>query len=419
MEYRPRVALISDYTLSTLGGAENAFYEQVLSLAEQTEVLAVCPPSDRLAVLGRHPRVTALGMPASWIVPGLGFPVTRQTRQRQQRLRQAFQAAGVALVHVHSEFGIAAAAIAAARELGLPVVQTIHTFFWQIKAPIQKLLAVGTPAVHGWMTGMPGARRQLAPLPGDSALRNMSLTVGQHVDRVVSPSAHQAQRLYAAGLRKLDVVPNAVTRNPQARPVRHIDGPLRVLWMGRFSDEKRVLEFIRSGLRALDQVGPQRLQIDLLGTGLRYAAAARIIGDRPGINLVGRVAAADIPQWLARGHVTVLSSIGWDNQPMTVAESITALRGVIWSDPALTEGLTEAGIPAFGHDEDVLTQRLVELAEDPAPVIAASAAAVEARRLFDPATFRRAIFAVYRRAGVRNSSAVETEYLGRLLDTGI
>lgn len=104
--------------------------------------------------------------------------------------------------------------------------------------------------------------------------------------------------------------------------------------------------------------------------------------------------------WLSRSHVTALTSIHWDNQPMTVAESLMLLRGVIWCDPALTEGLTQAGIPAFGDDENVLAGLLSELARDPTPVLAASRAAVHARSIFSAEHFTQTVLDVYHRAGV-------------------
>lgn len=401
----PRVAVVSDYTLDTLGGAENAFAEQVGALAEVTDVLAVCPPSGRLTALGGHPRITSVSVPVAFVAPGLGFPVARHTPRLRARLRHAFEAAGIDVVHVHSEFGIAAAAIAAARELRIPTVQTVHTFFWQTGAHIQTLLAAGVPAFHRLMTGLPFPSQRLAERRGDSALRNMTLATGLATDRVISPSAHQSHHLRQAGLREVDVVPNTVRWNTAARPLTRVDGPLRVLWTGRFSAEKRVLPFLRSSLRALDQMGPGRLQIDVLGTGPQFPAAQRMVEERAGIRLHGRVPHAEVPGWLSRSHVTALTSIGWDNQPMTVAESVMALRGVIWCDPVLTEGLTEAGIPAFGDDENALVDRLTELARDPAPVVAASRAAVSARSAFGAECFTRTVLSVYRRAGVPDSSS--------------
>ncbi|GAB2506085.1 Alpha-monoglucosyldiacylglycerol synthase [Corynebacterium atrinae] len=388
-----RVAVVSDYSLTTLGGAETAFAEQVSLLSAVAEVLAVCPPSRRLDELAVQEGVDKLAVPVTFVVPGLGFPVARNSPKLRALLRKAF--ADVEVVHVHSEFGIAAAAIAAARELEIPVVQTVHTFFWQTTAPVQTLLALGGPPVHRLLTGWRSPARQLAQKKGDSALRNMTLAAAQAVDRVISPSAHQAEHLSAAGLRHIDVLPNAVSHNAAAEPLNSIDGPLRVLWIGRFCPEKRIFDFLRACQRALDEVGPDKLLIDVLGTGPQFPAAQRLVREQPGIRLHGRVPHADIPAWLERSHVTAVTSIGWDNQPMTIAESVMALRGVIWCDPALTEGVVPAGIPAF---DGTLADRLIELARDPGAVVAASQSAVEASAIFSPEYFTRSVLDVYRHA---------------------
>ncbi|MEX3510955.1 glycosyltransferase family 4 protein, partial [Kocuria carniphila] len=394
----PRVAVVSDYTLATLGGAENAFAEQVRALASVTRVLAVCPPSERLALLGTYSGVETCAVPVSFVVPGLGFPVARNTTRLRRLLRRAFVSAGVEVVHLHSEFGIAAAAIAVARDLGIPVVQTVHTFFWQSQASVQTLLSLLGPAFYKAMTGFVYSGRDLAARAGDSALRNMTLSTALKVDAVVSPSAHQAARLLEAGLRRVHVLPNTVQWNHSARPVRDVEGPLRVLWVGRFAPEKRVLPFLRSSVAALNRVGPGALQVDLIGSGPEFRAAQRLAGGRVGIRLHGRVPSEKIPKRLAQAHVTALTSIGWDNQPMTVAESIMALRGVIWSDPKLTEGLSEAGIAAFGADTTRLADRLTALAGDPSPVLAASESARGARTTFGTERFVNDILGVYRSA---------------------
>ena len=130
----------------------------------------------------------------------------------------------------------------------------------------------------------------------------------------------------------------------------------------------------------------------------------------PGIHLHGRVPHDDIPRWLARSHCSVLSSLGWDNQPMTVAESVTALRGVIWCDPALTEGVDRAGLETLAEGRCVQTLHVGTFDDEagvldamhhefiPAPVLDASAAAVEARRLFGRDRFARSVLDVYRLA---------------------
>lgn len=399
----PRVAVVSDYSLDTLGGAENAYFEQVIALSAATIVLAVCPPSERLRQLGKQPGVQAYPVPVWCVIPQLGFPVARNTARLRAQLRSAFIDAQIDIVHLHSEFGVAAAAIAAAKELDIPVVHTVHTFFWQAAPAVQGLLRHAGPRFYEAMTGLRLTREALSDKRGDSMLRNMTLSTSTMADWVVSPSAHQARALDQAGLGKVSVIPNTVRWNAAASPVEAIEWPLRVLWIGRFSQEKRILPFLRSALRAVQQVGSSRLQVDVLGDGPQFSKAIREVSEQRGIRLHGRVASEDIPSWLANCHVTVLSSMGWDNQPMTVAESIMAMRGVLWTDRNLTEGLTQAGIPAFGAD-DALAHRLIELAYAPAPVIAASEAAGEVRSMFSAGSFIETISTVYDRV-LRTRSA--------------
>lgn len=399
MTVRARVAVVSDYTLATLGGAENAFHDQVLGLSAVADVLALCPASPRLGELGRRPGVRAVGVPVAFLTPGLGFPVVANTERLRSFFNAQLRAYRIQVLHLHSEFGIAAAAMAAARRLGIGVVQTVHTFFWQTRAPIQTLLAAGGPPVHRLLTGLAQPRLSLADRPGDSALRAMTLASARRADRVISPSAHQAEKLRAAGLPAVDVVPNMVAANPDARPVVRIDGPLQVLWVGRLADEKRVVPFVRAARRAMAVVGPQHLRVRIVGGGPRTRSVRRLLAGQPGFDLCGRVSPGEVVRLLARSHVSVLSSIGWDNQPMTVAESITALRPVIWSDPALREGLDRAGIAAFGACPSVLAETLIDLATDPTPVLQASAAAVEARSLFSAEEFLQSVFESYRAVG--------------------
>jgi len=390
-----RIAVVSDYSLATLGGAETAYYEQVRTLGQHVDVSAVSCPAPRLTELGAHPGVTAIGVPVWFRVPLYGLPVTRNTADLQRLFERTFVERGVQLVHIHSEFGIAAAALQAARAVGIPVVHTVHTFFWQTAWPIQRALAWGTPIYHGFVTRLTDTRERLADRPGDSALRNMTLTLARQVDHVVSPSAHQAARLREAGIETVTVIPNTLAAPQDAQPVKAVEGPLRVVWVGRFIAEKRVLPFLRSVRKALDAVPAGSLQVDLLGTGEQFKQAQALVKGYPGITLHGRVPHAEVLDRIARAHVSVLTSVGWDNQPMVVVESINALRGVIVSDPALREGLVGPGIPAFGTDEDVLAAVLVDLVRAPAPVIAASRACLEARTEFSVETYLSRTLQVY------------------------
>lgn len=389
-----RIAVVCDYDLDYLGGAQTAMLEQVEALNDAGAEVTLIAPSPRRSA----PRTGQVAVRPLFTLPVLRLPVIRNTAALRRRLRAILVQRRIEVVHLHAEFGISAAATAVAEELQIPVAHTVHTFFWQTEAPVQRLLAVAVPRLHRWITGLTPTTRALADRPGDSALRNMTLTVAQRVDRVVSPSHHQAERLRAAGLPAVDVVPNTLRLVPEAAALRTTEGALRVLWVGRCVEEKRILPFVRAAIDAIDRVGPGHLTVQIIGEGEQLAAARDLARRHPGITFLGRLSHDAVQQQFAQAHVSALTSYGFDNQPMTVVESIMALRGVIYCDPALTEGLQGPGIPVSGDDEHAMADTLVELLHDPARVVAASAAAVDAREEFAPATFVRRIQETYRRA---------------------
>src|SRR5690606_19125516 len=105
------------------------------------------------------------------------------------------------VVHIQSEFGLSHAAIDAAADVGLPVIHTVHTFYWASDDNWHAFLAPFGRWLITRVIGRPIERRQLAAKPIDSVLRNLTLTTALRADAVVSPSAHQARDLEAAGVR--------------------------------------------------------------------------------------------------------------------------------------------------------------------------------------------------------------------------
>lgn len=390
-----RVTLVSDYSFDTLGGAETALFEQARALARRTDVTVVAPLSARMPELARGSSATVVGVPARVRLPGLGLPLVPNTAAVRERLRRLLTRRGTDVVHLHSEFGLAAAATTVAHELGLPVVQTVHTFFWQTTWPVQRLLALGIPPFHRALTGLTPTTARLDERAGNSALRNMTLSQARTVERVLSPSAHQAEALRRSGLPHVDVVPNALgTPVAGARVLERVDGPLTVLWIGRMVPEKRPLVFLRAGLAAIERLGPGRLRLVVVGDGEQLAEARGLVGPSADVELLGRQPHARVLELLQQAHLCALTSVGWDNQPMTVVEAVSSLRGVLYCDPALTEGLTSAGILSPGG-EDALAETLVRLVRHPEEAVAASAGAERDRLEFAPSTFADRALASY------------------------
>jgi glycosyltransferase involved in cell wall biosynthesis len=211
---------------------------------------------------------------------------------------------------------------------------------------------------------------------------------------VVSPSAHQAERLRAAGLDRVAVVPNTVTASGRpARPLDRVDGPLRIIWIGRCEPEKRILPFVRALAAAQRELGRGRLHGVVVGDGSQLAEARQAAGDAE-IDFLGRQDHDRVPELLARAHLVALTSYGFDNQPMTIVEAVAAGRGVLYCDPALSEGLAGPGIQVPAAEAGI-SAALVDLVERPDRVLAASRATEQARTEFAPETHARRMFDLY------------------------
>ena len=395
------IALVCDYSLRYLGGAQAAFLDQARILSERGhDVLIVAPDAEA------HPAPAAvLEVPARFSLPGLDLPVIRNSAGVRARLREAFVARGIEVVHVHSEFGLTAAAIQVARERGLITAQTVHTFFWQ--APMPRLAGgIAAIAARGYARGIRGfaaSDKRLADAPLDSALRCITLSTGARVDVVISPSAHQAVKLEEAGLGVVRVIENAVpdaAAHPPAELLTGIDGPLRIVWVGRLVPEKRILEFVEAVSLAEAELGPGRLDVEVIGEGPLRAQAEAAAHGVTSLRFAGRLERDAVRDRMRHAHLVALTSHGFDNQPVIVVEAFSEARSVLYVDPALTEGLAAGGILTPAPDAASIAETLVALANDPDRVVDASHRAHAAATAFDPERHAALVLEAYRAGGL-------------------
>lgn len=414
------VALVCDYSLDYLGGAQSAFLDQARILAADGVRVTVVAPATKAGRRSRttpeatHSRSTTevphdnpdmLGIDARILLPGLDLPLVRNREHLRRRLREEFSTRGIDVVHVHSEFGLTAAAIDVARELGLPVVHTVHTFFWQARMPavFDPVGAFITRTFARRVRSHPVTGTALAPSVTDNALRGMTLSTAERADVIISPSAHQAERLRAAGVRTVAVVPNAAPETRRAEPLGAVDGPVRVVWIGRLAPEKRVLEFVRAARTAQALLKPGALSIEVIGDGpLRRAVedAADPAGPepRPDIVVTGRLSREEVRERIGRAHLVALTSLGFDNQPVVVVEAFTEARSVVYVDADLREGLAEGGI-LVPSDVPGMAEALVQLVRQPSTIVEASRRAHEAAAVFSPTHHAGLLRQVYADAG--------------------
>ncbi|WP_438353572.1 glycosyltransferase family 4 protein [Microbacterium sp. CJ88] len=392
-----RIALVCDYSLEYLGGAQSAFLDEARILREHGhEVTIVAPRVTRgrtVAAAGSSPvpeGIDSILVPARWTMPVVDLPLVRNSSAVRRRLGEAFAARSIEVVHLHSEFGLTAASSQVAVECGIPLVQTVHTFFWQagLGPTASRLASAAARLFARLVRGFPASRRRLADSAVDSALRGITLSTAERVQTVISPSAHQAARLREAGLRHVMVIENATPDGGAAgHALTAIEPPLRVAWIGRLTPEKRILEFVDAVTGAQEVLGPGALHAEVIGDGPQreaVEAAVSAAGGAAGIELLGRVPRERVRERMRAAHLVALTSFGFDNQPVTVVEALNEARAVLYVDPNLQEGLAVGGVLTESEGVDGIRDALVMLARDLDLVVARSAEAQRAASQFSP-----------------------------------
>jgi glycosyltransferase involved in cell wall biosynthesis len=383
-----KIAIVCDYYLDYVGGAQTSILEQCRALedAGHTVVLvsSVRPRRVRVVSLRR-----AVEVRPSWTVPGVILPVIGAHPRVVEQLRLQFTELGIDTVHIQTEFGLAHAAIRAARAARIPVIHTVHTFYWQATGFWQA--PVG-PLVRWVLARLTGARithARLAPRAVDCALRNLTLTTALEADVVVSPSAHQALDLRAAGVSaRVVVIPNPVARRAvePAAADPAAGKPPRLLWIARCEPEKRPLVFAHAVLIARTRTA-RAFEVDFVGAGSQLAAVRALLQGVPDIHIHGSVDHEEVLRLIDASSAVVVTSYGFDNQPMTIAEAVSRHRGVLYCDPRLQEGLSIAGYLSLGPDADALADSIVHLIENPPLLAALAAGAVISAGMFLPGLY--------------------------------
>ncbi|AZZ56760.1 glycosyltransferase family 4 protein [Rathayibacter iranicus] len=399
---RATIAVISDYALDYTGGAQTAMVAECRSLVQAgISVLLVVPDSSTTLPLdGIDVRL----LPAPRL-PIVGLPVIRNTKRTRSLLEAIFRDEGVGAVHVHSDFGLAVAAIDVAARLSIPSIATVHTFFWRgVPGPVGHLLA---PLAAAYFAGVTGRRPRQGRAGRDrlgDLLRDVTRSTAARADLVISPSQHQAEALRRAGLPRVEVLPNTVLPRVQvAGDFEHSyagaeagaegGGPLRLLWIGRCAPEKRLLPFIEACLLVLDR-DREAIRVEVIGTGPSLARAVRLAAGSTAITFRGFVENSRVGGVIRESDLVVLTSFGFDNQPMVIVEALREGRGVVYVDPDLEEGLDGPGLLA-PVEPAAFAAYLEGLCSDRALVRDAAAAAREAFAPFTPAAHAASVLALH------------------------
>ena len=395
-----RIALITDYYLPTLGGVQTAVRALAESLrGDGHHVTVFCP----LVAPSTDPGV--VGLPVSRVFRPDGYPFAWSPRRLRALLRRAFAARGIEVVHTHSEMFAALGAIRAAHDLDLPVVHTMHgriDVYTRNVLPMPSVTTGLLAFLHGRQVSHAGVDVAAgSPYTATAAARRMwrvMLAQSRASAHVLVPSDHFARKLVEQGVRTpvtvlsngldpsvLAAIGSATVRTPTTGE------PLRIVWVGRLSPEKRPEVLVEAAHHF-----PAGVRVDVYGDGVVRASVARAARGAP-VTLHGAVSHDEVLAAMRDAHVLVSSSFDFDNQPMVMLEAVAAGLPVVYCDPDLAEVLPEgSGFCTPTPDAAGLVDVVRRLVDDPALVAAASRAARDARSRVEQQT--TSVVEVYDRA---------------------
>ncbi|HET19833.1 MAG TPA: glycosyltransferase family 4 protein [Chromatiales bacterium] len=260
------------------------------------------------------------------------------------------------LVHIHTPFVSHYAALRLAREAGLPVVETYHTFFEQY--------------LEHYIPFLPGPLLRLAA-------RRLTVSQGNAVDTLISPSLAMRDQLLRYGVRTpIEVIPTGIDleawRAPQAPDPRpalgmNADQPM-LLFVGRLAFEKNI-EFLLEMFAHIASRRPEA-RLVLAGEGpaearLRQRAADLGLGQH--VLFVGYLPRDGALQALYRAANAFVFASATETQGLVLIEALALGTPVVALAEMGTRDIVREGEGCLvaPHDASGFAARVLELLAHP------------------------------------------------------
>jgi len=394
-----KIAIVSDYYFDYVGGAQTSMRQQKLALEEAGHTVIVVSPARGLLGARYQPTTDGLLVKPLFRLPVLDLAVIPNTGRSIAALEKYLRAERADVVHVQTEFGLAHVADGAAANMGIPLVHTVHSFYWASEGPPQASVAWFIRFALERVIGDKIPNILFTPRKTDNLLRNLVLAMARRAKQVVSPSKHQAADLAAAGVTgTISVIPNPIATSESTSHPLTVDQARypNFLWVARCEPVKRPLHFARAVIAALARTN-NGFTVDFVGEGSDLAALKKLAAGHPEIRVQGALPHDEVMALMDASAAIALTSLGFDNQPMTIAEAVSRERGVLYCDPKLTEGLLNSGYLSKTPDDDGLADAIVALVQDPSLLVGLSRGALIDRELFSPSKYVDRIVEVYQR----------------------
>ncbi len=272
------------------------------------------------------------------------------------------------IAHLHNTwYSLTPAVPAALRNLGIPVVMTLHNY--RLVCAAATLFRDGSPCTdcvvsHPWHAV---AHRCYRNSFGASAVASATIaghkarqTWHRDVDKFIALSSFGREQFLAAGLppERLAVKYNSVADpGPRANPP---SSSSKILFVGRLAEEKGVLQL----LEAWREV-PAPLELVIVGTGpldaqLRATAPSRV-------RFLGQTDPASVAALMRGARALVFPSLWYEGLPLVPIEAAAAGLPVVLSDLGAMSEMFRPEADQFllpAGDVAALASRLQRLHED-------------------------------------------------------
>ena len=335
------ILVVTDQHPDSLGGAQVAIRTQRASLERLGHRVSIAAPAlhRRGYRVADEDREAYIELPSRPITADREYGLSWPTRRTDRALAKALHGLPpVDLVHVQGDFWGAMIGIRAARGLRVPLVFTMHNNVDQGTRAVTRFAPLVFLALRGWRTLSLGRVRGSVSASAKGAWRYLA-ELAAEADAVLAPSRHFANQLESRGVAgqahavrggvddSLISVARESPRGPRTRPL--------LVWLGRMSHEKRVLEFVeaiaRSGIDA---------DVRLYGAGLLLEQVnARIVayGLEGRVRVVGPVSHDAALAALREADALVQTSVGFETQGLTPFEAAALGTPTIFCDEAIAD----------------------------------------------------------------------------------
>ena len=391
------ILIFLDQNPASLGGVQASVLLQQKYLERAGHRVTVCAPASKFAKKSIPGQIIYRSFP---LTPNGEYNATANLNGAYKQIVRELAIIGepVDVVHVQADWWGALLGVGFAVKQDLPLVNTLHT---NLIIGVNKVVGIVGARLLFWMhseyferwvngrawQGSVNGWRYLTQICSKSSV-------------VIAPSGHFARLVREMSVAADPVViptgvdDAALDGIQQANQPRNTTDEITFVWSGRFSHEKRMMEFLEAFKKAKVDA-----KVQIFGGGPLEKQARSFIeanGLTQQVHIVGRVSHDEMLRRLASADALVQTSVGFETQGMTVYES-----GVVGTPSVLCDWNIADDLPAGSYwrvenqTVDALAMSLREAYDD---IHAGRAKQIDLRGLMFQSELYKQSIAIYERA---------------------